>query len=330
VAITQWLPVDFVKNVGDVETDYFFGIQPNLYDYVFVVVMLRDDTGTFPSSLPIDSVGVCGEFSVTQDVYQLANYTPTDSGSGIYWIGIYSVQITTAPLPGDGVYLYWNSGVTSHQVTGHMMIFIEDQIKSTTPLDGTGTNQSSTSSTPTVTLSSAASLGTDFSIWAFMTTKDSSGTDTGINPQAKYGGANYGTIQDSTTAWGSGQLAYTVVTANSNVVFPTAQSATWNFTSATTMSWIAVAATYLKGPVNTLNISTQPVSAVITMFQAATFSVTATSDDLPITYQWQSSTDGGVTWVDILGATSSTYTTPVITTLIQANTLYRCIVTDSG
>jgi hypothetical protein len=59
VAITQWLPVDFVKNVGDVETDYFFGIQPNLYDYVFVVVMLRDDTNVFPSALPIDSVGVC-------------------------------------------------------------------------------------------------------------------------------------------------------------------------------------------------------------------------------------------------------------------------------
>jgi hypothetical protein len=263
-------------------------------------------------------------------VYELASYTPTDSGSGYYWIGIYSVQITTPPLPGDGVYLYWNSGVTSHQVTGHMMIFVEDQIKSTAALEATGTNQSSTSSNPTVTLSSAASLNNDFSIWAFMTTNDSSGTDTGINPQAKYGGANYGTPQNWATAWGSGQLAYTVVTANSNVVFPTAQSATWNFTSATTMSWIAVAATYLKGPANTLNISTQPVSAVITMFQSATFSVTATSDDLPITYQWQSSTDGGVTWVDIPGATSSTYTTPIIATLAQANTLYRCIITDSG
>src|SRR5690606_27885480 len=56
-------------------------------------------------------------------------------------------------------------------------------------------------------------------------------------------------------------------------------------------------------------------------------STTLTLEDSYITYsgiswQWQSSTDGGDTWNDISGAVSFSYTTPAITVTTQ----YRCAV----
>ena len=333
MAITQWLPVDFVKNVGDVETDYFFGILPNVYDYVFIVVALRSETSPFSNTtLPIASIGVCGELSVTQTVF-------AGGYSSSYYLGIYAVPINGqgayAPQPGDGVYIYWDSSVTSYQITGHMMIFVNNQISNSVPLEATGSNSGTYvgGATPTVQLSTAASVSNDFSIWALQTTSCSAASDTGLNPQPTYSGTNYGTIQDSTTAWsgGTGPLTYTVVTANSNAISPANQSATWGFTiPPTNMNWLATCAAFYLGPAHTLQITSQPVSANIAMFQTATFTATATSDDIPITYQWQISTDGGVTWTNIPGATSSTYTTPIIATVAQATALYQCIITDTG
>jgi hypothetical protein len=45
-----------------------------------------------------------------------------------------------------------------------------------------------------------------------------------------------------------------------------------------------------------------------------------------ITYQWQLSTNGGTTWTDIAGATSSTYNPPAG---ITQNTLYRRVATGT-
>ncbi|WP_210519806.1 fibronectin type III domain-containing protein [Hymenobacter terricola] len=50
-----------------------------------------------------------------------------------------------------------------------------------------------------------------------------------------------------------------------------------------------------------------------------TLSLTGATGDVGIGYQWQASTDNGVTWTDITGATSATYTTSGLT----ATTLYR-------
>jgi hypothetical protein len=62
---------------------------------------------------------------------------------------------------------------------------------------------------------------------------------------------------------------------------------------------------------------TSPTNQNIFTNRSATFSSTActntTSGSATCTYQWQRSTDGGVTFSDIAGATSVTYTTPVVT-----------------
>jgi hypothetical protein len=59
--------------------------------------------------------------------------------------------------------------------------------------------------------------------------------------------------------------------------------------------------------------------------QSITLSLTTPTTGAGVTYQWQSSTDGGSTWANVSGATASTYVaTPTV------NTSYQCNVTCSS
>ena len=73
-------------------------------------------------------------------------------------------------------------------------------------------------------------------------------------------------------------------------------------------------------------ITTQPAAASVTAPAAATFSVVATGSPTP-TYQWQVSTDAGVTFTAISGATSASYTTPA-TSASSNGTQYRVVVSN--
>ena len=72
-------------------------------------------------------------------------------------------------------------------------------------------------------------------------------------------------------------------------------------------------------------ISQGPQNASAIVGQTATFSVTAAGPAL--TYQWQSMIPGGAAFVNIPGATSSSYTTPP-TALTDNGTQFLCIVTN--
>ncbi|MEG1578599.1 MAG: S-layer homology domain-containing protein, partial [Oscillospiraceae bacterium] len=65
-----------------------------------------------------------------------------------------------------------------------------------------------------------------------------------------------------------------------------------------------------------------PATKTIGLGQTATFTVTAASD-APLTYQWQTSTDAGVTWSDISGATAKSYITNAAAT--AGETHYKCV-----
>ena len=56
----------------------------------------------------------------------------------------------------------------------------------------------------------------------------------------------------------------------------------------------------------TLTITTQPVSTTVAVDADATFSVVVSSNADVVTYQWQVSTDSGVTWNDLSGEFGST------------------------
>ena len=68
----------------------------------------------------------------------------------------------------------------------------------------------------------------------------------------------------------------------------------------------------------------QPQDTAVTEGETAAFAVEATGG---LTYQWQQSTDGGVSWTDIDGAKAAEYTTPQATISMNGYQ-YRCIVTS--
>ena len=74
-------------------------------------------------------------------------------------------------------------------------------------------------------------------------------------------------------------------------------------------------------------IATQPASTSVVAPATATFTVVASGSPTP-SYQWQLSTDGGVTYADIAGATDSTYTTPP-TVNADSGKRFRVNVTNS-
>lgn len=79
--------------------------------------------------------------------------------------------------------------------------------------------------------------------------------------------------------------------------------------------------------VNTFPVITvQPQNATVCEGAGNTFSVTATTGVGVLTYQWQSSTDGGTTYNNIVGATTSTLTLPA-TTAGANGFRYRVMVT---
>lgn len=75
-----------------------------------------------------------------------------------------------------------------------------------------------------------------------------------------------------------------------------------------------------------VSITANPASVVICQNATNTFSVTTTGT--VSSYQWQFSTDGGVTWVNLSGATTSTY---VLSGAMvgQNGYRFRCVVTGS-
>ena len=73
-------------------------------------------------------------------------------------------------------------------------------------------------------------------------------------------------------------------------------------------------------------ITLQPDDLTVIEGGSATFRVEATGEEL--SYQWQQS-PGGIYWTDIDGATSDSYTIPVVTLYVD-NMQYRCVVTGLG
>ncbi|GEM_PF-1260015 len=80
-------------------------------------------------------------------------------------------------------------------------------------------------------------------------------------------------------------------------------------------------------------VTTDPVNAIVVVGDDPTFSVTATSVSGPVTYQWQLSTDGGLTFTDLTetppysGVTAATLQI-TDATLSMDGYQFRCIVTE--
>jgi len=75
------------------------------------------------------------------------------------------------------------------------------------------------------------------------------------------------------------------------------------------------------------SITTQPGNATVKVGETATFTIAATGTDL--TYQWQIDRNDGNGWVNITGATATSYTTSTVD--ISCNGFkYQCVVSNSA
>ncbi len=103
------------------------------------------------------------------------------------------------------------------------------------------------------------------------------------------------------------------------------QTVTVTATSAADNTKFGTAAVTLNPPAPPA-ITQQPLNTSVFTGQTAGFSVTATGPGL--TYQWQSMASGAGSFTNISGATSSSYTTPVLA-LADSGTQFRVVVTNA-
>ena len=104
----------------------------------------------------------------------------------------------------------------------------------------------------------------------------------------------------------------------------------WGTTQTYEIDWVSIGQ-YSTDTTSQATITAQPVAAeVIPNTPIPMFSVAATpSAGGVLSYRWQRSTNGGVTWADIAGATGSTVT-PVSTTIDDDGDMYRCAVINTA
>jgi len=151
-----------------------------------------------------------------------------------------------------------------------------------------------------------------------------------FNGQTQQFAATVTGSSNSSVAWtlspsGAGTISNTgLYTAPS--VISTAQTVTVTATSAADTSKFATSSVFLSPPAPPV-ITQQPQNVTAVAGQTATFSVTVTALGSP-TYQWQSLTPGANAFSNISGATSSSYTTPLVA-LTDNGTQFQCIVTNS-
>jgi cyclophilin family peptidyl-prolyl cis-trans isomerase len=136
-------------------------------------------------------------------------------------------------------------------------------------------------------------------------------------------------------------LSFAVLSSNTNIVTASVSGGMLQLTPSSTqsgMATITVTATDLGGNVATAmfavnvapaqapSVTTDPVSQTVSTAGTATFTAAASGVPTP-TVQWQSSADGGITFNDIAGATSTSYTPPATD---PTGTDYRAIFTNVG
>ncbi|MEQ1677084.1 MAG: GEVED domain-containing protein [Chitinophagaceae bacterium] len=125
------------------------------------------------------------------------------------------------------------------------------------------------------------------------------------------------------TMWtnAAANIPYTGTPATTIYVNPTVSS-NYQVSFTTTTPCTSATTTVPVTVVNPVVLGTNPVNRTVCVGGSTSFSVAATGG--PIAYQWQVSTDGGLTYSNISGATASTLSLSGITQLMSGNR-YRAL-----
>ena len=143
---------------------------------------------------------------------------------------------------------------------------------------------------------------------------------------------------DTTAGYNTSYTASITLTADTGYKFVDSTTATINGNTATsvnkntdgtltvTYAFPATAKDKLTS-ITAPSITTQPGNATVKVSETATFTIAASGDNL--TYQWQIDRNDGKGWVNIDGATATSYTTSTVN--ISCNGFkYKCVVSNSA
>ena len=143
---------------------------------------------------------------------------------------------------------------------------------------------------------------------------------------------------DTTAGYNTSYTASITLTADTGYKFVDSTTATINGNTATsvnkntdgtltvTYAFPATAKDKLTS-ITAPSITTQPGNATVKVGETATFTIAASGDNL--TYQWQIDRNDGKGWVNIDGATATSYTTSTVN--ISCNGFkYKCVVSNSA
>jgi uncharacterized repeat protein (TIGR02543 family) len=134
---------------------------------------------------------------------------------------------------------------------------------------------------------------------------------TNISNGGKYTGVSTNTLAITGTTLNMNNYSYRVVVTGVGGLSTNSNPATLTVNAATALA---------------PQITVQPISVNVIKGEAASFNVAAVSQDGgTLSYQWQKSTNGGVNWSNIVGATSANYSTVELSSGVQ----FRCIITNT-
>ena len=136
------------------------------------------------------------------------------------------------------------------------------------------------------------------------------------------------TAIDATAVGRGGQTCTTSGTSCPLTGLTAGDSYSFTVVANSTVDSAASAASNSVFPTSVPVVTTSPSSDTVDDGSTATFTAAATGYPTP-TVQWQKSTNGGTSFADISGATSASYTTPVLTPADDGNR-YQAVFTNSA
>ena len=154
-----------------------------------------------------------------------------------------------------------------------------------------------------------------------ITTSTSSGAPTYQWERSDDNGANYAPVGGATSA------SYTTPT----LVYATDGNDRYRCVASLVGAAASITSNFAVLTVlRVITIQTQPQSQAVIEGGTATFNIGASITSDVISYQWQKSVDNAVSWSNINGANSSTYTTPATTYPTTPDEQFRCVLSNTA
>jgi len=252
------------------------------------------------------STGIIGGWSITFNIPAPVVFSPTTN--------LFTDATATTPYTGTPVYTVWAAPTTTTTYTATANVL---------GCTNTATSTITVNQLPAITVQPTPASQTICP--GFTVSYSVTATGTGLTYQWQYNPGS-GFVNLVNGGFISGATSTTLTIANVQV----ANAGSYRVIVSGACAPPATSNTVVLNVGSAPTISTQPANATVCEGSNGTFSVVAAGTPTPTIFQWQVSTDGGVTWTNLTTGGSYTATlTLTNVTLAMNNNRYRVIITNS-